>query len=384
MGETYNINPQEFWDDPYPDLSRMQTLAPAVEVPQLGAVLITRRDDVFEQEKRIETFSSYQPDGLMSVLMGENMMRKDGEAHQHERRIVFPALSPRTVRDHWVEQFVSSTNRILDELAPRGRADLVHDYAMPVSGEALKAITGLREMEAHDMDRVSQHMLDGCANYIGDEQIEARCHAATKFIDEHIDIARERLSAEPDLSVLAVQLDTELPMESVRANVKLVISGGQNEPRDAIAGTAWALLQHPEQHELVKSGEISYLAAFEEYARWNSPIGMSPRRVARSEHVLGRQFKENERAFFMFGAANRDPRIFDEPERFDITRDTSKSVSFGAGPHFCAGAAASRALISDVALPMLFEWFPDLRLAGEAKFGGWAFRGPLEVQVAWD
>ena len=94
-------------------------------------------------------------------------------------------------------------------------------------------------------------------------------------------------------------------------------------------------------------------------------------------------FEENQRVFFMFGAANRDPRIFDKPDQFDLMRDTSKSVSFGAGPHFCAGAAASRALIADVALPMLFERLPNMRLKGEARFGGWAFRGPLEVQVIW-
>ena len=66
-----------------------------------------------------------------------------------------------------------------------------------------------------------------------------------------------------------------------------------------------------------------------------------------------------------------------------MTRDSSAHVAFGAGPHFCAGAAASRALISEIALPMLFERFPDLRLDGEAPFDGWAFRGPLSVPVTW-
>ena len=71
-------------------------------------------------------------------------------------------------------------------------------------------------------------------------------------------------------------------MESVRANIKLAISGGQNEPRDAITGAIWALLNHPEQLELVLAGRVSWLQVFEEYSRWISPIGMSPRRVAKS------------------------------------------------------------------------------------------------------
>ena len=87
--------------------------------------------------------------------------------------------------------------------------------------------------------------------------------------------------------------------------------------------------------------------------------------------------------FFLFGSANRDEDVFEHAAAFDITRNTSKAVSFGAGPHFCAGAAASRSLIAEVALPMLFKALPDLRLNGVVPFGGWAFRGPLAMPVAW-
>ena len=75
--------------------------------------------------------------------------------------------------------------------------------------------------------------------------------------------------------------------------------------------------------------------------------------------------------------------MFEDPDRFDIGRDNRKSISFGAGPHFCAGAAASRVLIADIALPKLFQRFPDLRIDGEVTFGGWAFRGPLQLPVSW-
>ena len=172
-------------------------------------------------------------------------------------------------------------------------------------------------------------------------------------------------------------------MEQIRANIKLAISGGQNEPRDAIAGAVWALLTHPEELARVLGGDVGWDQVFAEYVRWMSPIGMSPRRVAQSYEVDGVLFEPEERVFFMFGAANRDPEIFDEPDRFDLTRDASKHIAFGAGPHFCAGAWASKALVAEVALPMLFERFPTLRLDGEVSFGGWAFRGPLSLPVAW-
>ena len=74
--QVYNISPDDFWRDPYPDLKTLRQNAPIAFVPQLGATLITRRDDIFDVEKKIKYFLSYQPDGLMVQLMGHNMMRK--------------------------------------------------------------------------------------------------------------------------------------------------------------------------------------------------------------------------------------------------------------------------------------------------------------------
>jgi cytochrome P450 len=113
---------------------------------------------------------------------------------------------------------------------------------------------------------------------------------------------------------------------------------------------------------------------------------MSPRRVAKPWHYGGVDFEPEDRVFLMFGSANRDEACFDDPEIFDVTRDTSKSIAFGAGPHYCAGAFASRAMVADVALPSLFARLKGLRLEkpDEVKIGGWAFRGLLNLPVAWD
>ncbi|HAV09502.1 MAG TPA: cytochrome P450 [Rhodobacteraceae bacterium] len=377
----YEIDPGRFHADPYPDLAQMQRKGPAVQVPQLGAVLITQRDAVFRYEKMVDVFSSQQPLGLMTRLMGENMMRKDGAAHLDERRMIFPTVSPKTVRDHWTAAFEAIVARALERLAERDTADLVTDYAMEVSGEALKAVTGLSNMAWAEMDRVSKGMIQGCANYAGDPDVEAECHSATASIDAHIDARLAQARAEEAPSLLTVMLRGGLAEEQVRANVKLAISGGQNEPRKAIAGTAWALLRHPDQAKAVQDGRHSYLAAFEEYARWISPIGMSPRRVARAALLDGLRYEAEERVFLMFGAANRDPAHFARPEAFDLDQERGASIPFGAGPHFCAGAWVSRALIGEIALPRLFERFPKMALAGPARIEGWAFRGPISVPV---
>jgi cytochrome P450 len=382
----YEIDPKAFWNDPYPDLKAMRNEMPLAFVPQLGATLMTRRDDIFLNEKKIDIFSSLQPGGLMTRLMGENLMRRDGEAHQRERTAIFPTVSPKTVKNVWREQFEHHTSRVLDEIAPRGKADLVTDFAMPVSAEALKAMTGLVNMSALEMNRVSQGMIDGCANYSGDPAVEARCNDCTASIDRHIDERIAQLAGKTDYSLLSVQQQAGLGLDRIQANIKLAISGGQNEPRDAIAGTAWALMSHPDQLASLLKGEVSWLQAFEEYARWISPVAMSPRRVAKPYEMYGVTLQPEERVFLMFAAANRDERVFERPDEFDLSRDLQKSIPFGAGPHYCAGAWASRCLIADVALPQLFARLKNLRLDPDApsSFGGWAFRGPLRVPVLWD
>lgn len=382
----FDIDVAEFWADPYPTLARMRSKAPIAYVPQLGSTLFTRRDDIFSCEKMIDVFSSHQPDGLMNKLMGKNMMRKDGEEHLAERKMIFPTVSPKTVRDHWTAQFQKDADRILDELQPQGAADLCPTYALRLSAQALKAITGLTNMRFEDMDAWSQGMIDGIANYAGNPDIEARCNAATAGIDAAIDDMIPILRKTPDLSLLSVMMEAGMPMDSIRANVKLAISGGQNEPRDAIAGTTWALLTHPDQLAKVLAGDIGWMQVFEEYCRWISPIGMSPRRIAKPYEIDGIRLDPEDRVFFMFGSANRDETHHFEPDRFDLDRDLSKSIAFGAGPHFCAGAWASKALVANVALPSLFARLRNLRLADDetVSIGGWAFRGLLNLPVKWD
>ena len=383
----FELDINSFWKNPYPILKEMRKNNPICYVPQLKSTLFTKRNSIADNEKRIDVFSSNQPGGLMTTLMGENMMRKDGDMHIKEKQSIRPTISPKTVKNVWKNEFIKNTKLILNKMKDKNHGDIVKDFAMPVSAEALKTITGLSNMDFREMDRVSQGMIDGIANIQGDKNIEANCNDCTKSIDQHISEIFPRLKREPNKSLISVQYEAGLTETQNRANVKLAISGGQNEPRDAIAGTIWALLTHQDQLDLILSNKYSWLNAFEEYSRWMSPIGMSPRRITKDIIIENIQFKKDERVFFMFGSGNRDEEIFDNPEEYNITRKLNASLAFGAGPHFCAGAWISRCLIGEVALPLLFEYFPNIKLdfsSSEVSFVGWAFRGPIEVNCIYN
>ena len=379
----HNLDISNFKRNPYPDLKEMRASNPICFVPQVKATMICDRDSIYECEKNIDVFSSVQPKGLMTVLMGQNMMRKDGEDHLKERKTIFKSISPKTSRDHWREKFEAIADNVINNMKVLKFGDLLTLYARELSAECLKLVTGLTNMTSIEMDRVSQGMIDGCSNYTGNKEIEENCNNCTKSIDTHINEMIGKIQMNTDFSLLSTMLEGNLSAEQISANIKLAISGGQNEPRDAIAGCIWAVLNFGLKERLLEKDNWEQL--FNEYCRWMSPIGMSPREIAKDFVYKNVTFKKGDRVFLMFSSANRDEKVFSNSDKFDLERDCSKSIHFGAGPHYCAGASIASTMISLVALPKLFAAFPKLKLVDKEKyeFDGWAFRGITSLECEW-
>ena len=312
------------------------------------------------------------------------MMRKDGEDHLKERKTIFKTISPKTSRDHWREKFETIADNIINKIKVLKSGDLLTLYARELSAECLKLVTGLTNMTSVEMDRVSQGMIDGCSNYTGNKEIEEYCNNCTKSIDTHINEMIGKIQQmNSDFSLLSTMLEGNLSADQISANIKLAISGGQNEPRDAIAGCIWAVLNFGLKEQLLEKDNWEQL--FNEYCRWMSPIGMSPREIAKDFVYKNVTFKKGDRVFLMFSSANRDEKVFTNSDKFDLERDCSKSIHFGAGPHYCAGASIASTMISLVALPKLFAAFPKLKLVDKEKyeFDGWAFRGITSLECEW-
>ena len=379
----HNIDISNFKRNPYPDLKEMRASNPICFVPQVKATMICDRNSIYECEKNTNVFSSVQPKGLMTVLMGQNMMRKDGEDHLKERKIIFKSISPKTSRDHWREKFEAIADNIVNNIKVLKFGDLLTLYARELSAECLKLVTGLTNMTSIEMDRVSQGMIDGCSNYTGNKEVEENCNNCTKSIDTHINEMIGKIQMNTDFSLLSTMLEGNLSAEQISANIKLAISGGQNEPRDAIAGCIWAVLNFGLKERLLEKDNWEQL--FNEYCRWMSPIGMSPREIAKDFVYKNVTFRKGDRVFLMFSSANRDEKVFSNSDEFDLERDCSKSIHFGAGPHYCAGASIASTMISLVALPKLFAAFPKLKLVDKEKyeFDGWAFRGIKSLECEW-
>ena len=259
--------------------------------------------------------------------------------------------------------------------------DVLRDFAGPFAARTLKLLLGLDTARDADLEFASQAFIDGIGNYGDDPDTWERCERANRLVDDAITADWDPAE---DGTVLRALVDAgTLSEDEVRANVKLFISGGLNEPRDVIATTLHALLADPEQEALAREDPENLAKATEESLRWTSPIGMFPRVVHEDTELGGVQLEAGTRIGVLIASANRDERHWEDPDRFDLRRATIRHLAFSRGPHVCPGAYVARQQVARAALPALLA-LPGIRLAGgDVPYRGWVFRGPARLDVAW-
>jgi cytochrome P450 len=375
----------DLYADPYPIYRRLRAEAPIHWVPAVNRYLVIGYDACHTIELDQERFSADETNSLMKRSMGHSMLRKDDPEHDVERKAYGGVLRPKAIKQHWNAVFERNATTYLARLTQAGPgADLVAEFAAPYAAENLRIVLGFHNATQEDMQRWSQTLIDATGNYADDPDVWAVAERSSAEVDAAIDEMLPYLRANPEASLLSQLSDMPMPLESLRANLKMTIGGGLNEPRDAIATTTWALLSHPDQLASVL-GQKRWSDAFEESVRWVAPISMYPREATLDTELAGMAVPRGARLGVVVGAANRDPAVFTEPESYDIDRPKKPHLAFGGGSHFCAGAWIARASVVSVALPRVFAEFPRLRLdpAHPAVSGGWVFRGVTSLPVRW-
>ncbi|TQS45123.1 cytochrome P450 [Cryptosporangium phraense] len=382
------IQLDQLWSDPYPIYRRLRATQPVAWVPAANRYLVTRHADIAYLEKHPDIFSAAESPSLMTRVMGHTMLRKDGAEHLRERKAAEPAVRPRIVKQRWTPVFQRIADELIDGFLERGEADLFTDYAAPLAARSLAAVLGLAEVAGADLEEWSQAMMDGNGNYGDDPAVWQRADAAARGVENAVDAAIERLTAHPDDSVISAMLHAEDPLshQSIRDNLKMFIGGGLNEPRDATLVGTYALLTHPEQRAAVDADPGRFKDVFEETVRWVAPIGMYPRQTTVETELGGVILPAGARLGIVLASANRDESVFTDPDAFDINRTNRVHLAFGGGPHYCLGTWIGRAQVGAVSMPTLLRRLPNLRLdeTVPVRWGGWVFRGLLNLPVRWD
>ena len=340
---------------------------------------LTRHRDVVEASRRADLFCSGQGTNILDIpeelrdFIG-SMINMDDPRHARLRRVVSKVFTPRSL-EALRSDVDAIASEVVDGIAGKGECDFVTDVAALLPLRVIVDLMGIpRSQERFIFDQTNRLLGFLDPEYVPEATPEAAVGAvltaAQGLAGVVQELAEDRVkNPRNDLTTMLVNAevddDTISPTELASFFI-LLVGAGNETTRNAIAHGLVALTEHPDQLALWQS-DFEGLAptAVEEIVRWASPVQHFRRTVTRDGARLGdHEFHEGEKVVLWYGAANRDPEVFADPDRFDIRRSPNDHVGFGGpGPHFCLGAHLARREIT-VMYRELFRRLPDLHAVG--------------------
>lgn len=295
-----------------------------------------------------------------------DMLTVDPPDHTRLRGLVSKAFTPRMI-----EQLRPRVEQIADELlravAAQGSMDLIADFAFPLPITVICELLGIPIEDRRQFRAWSQLIVAGPLG-AQPEQALAALEAFIQYIKELL--AEKRVHPGNDLTSGLVQVEEQgdrLSEDELISMVWLLIIAGHETTVNLIGNSMLALLQHPQQLELLRANPSLLPSAVEELLRYTAPVSLSTPRWASEDIVMHDQvIRKGEMVFASLIAADTDPAQFPDPRQLDVTRRENQHIAFGKGIHYCLGAPLAR-LEGQVAIGLLLQRFPDLRLAQEPE-----------------
>jgi cytochrome P450 len=264
-------------------------------------------------------------------------------------------------------QIEAIIDEFIDE-APSDRPfDLINELAVPIPILVIATILGVERERFREFREWSEASILGLNPLRSPEETARMEWGSMKLTEYFADLmAARRKAPQDDLITDMVKLQAEgapLSDEEVRVNLSALLIGGNLTTTDLIGNGVWLLLNHPDQLARLKADPALAAAAVEEILRYESPVAITNRVISEPRTVGGCPMQAHQSVITSLHAANRDPAVFEDPDRFDITRKHAPHVAFGGGSHICIGAPLAR-IEAKQALVRIFERFPDLKLVG--------------------
>ena len=367
--------PDGFFDDPYPHYRALREAAP-IAVAGDGSLLLTRHADLAAVYRDTVTFSSdkkaeFGPrfgNGPLFEHHTTSLVFNDDPYHGRVRRRLVGALTPRAVKALG-EGLEAYCGRLLDNFVRGHGGDAIANYAAAIPVRVIGDMLGVPEADRHPLRGWSLAILGALEPAPGAERLAHGNAAVTAFSAYLGDLIAERRraprDAESDLLTRLIASDTdgaELSAAELIHNAIFLLNAGHETTSNLIGNALHLIATNEDARPCDETDEARFV---EEVLRFESPNQLGNRRATRNTRLGEVVIAEGTLLTLVIGAANRDPAVFAEPDRFDPHREPNRHLAFGAGGHQCAGLSLAR-LEARIAISAWRRHIPHFSLAGPA------------------
>ncbi len=391
LSETLELDPSDpgFIADPYPALNRLRESARVFYDTERQRWFVTRHDDVRSclRDRRLgrnfrhllspEEIGVPPLDPRWQAFWDAerwSLLWLEPPDHTRIRKLVAAAFTPRSV-EALREPARELAHGLLEPLAEAGEMELLYDYAQPYSIAVICRMLGVPLDRHRDLLDWSHQMVKMYEFEVPLEAATAANRAATEFRDYVHELIRERRARPRDDMVTALveaRVDGgRLSNDEIVSTVIVLLNAGHEATVNTLGNGMLAFARRPEQWQRVVGGDVLPSAAIEEMIRFDPPLQLFERWVLGDDFAIGDvSIPCGAKIAMLFGAANRDPRVFERPDEFDVGRENAaQHIGFGGGIHVCIGAPLARVELEASVDTLRHRW-PEFQLAEEPRRTG--------------
>lgn len=369
----------ELSEDPHPVWARLRRRGEVVRVPELGGWVTLSRAAGARVMRDARTFTVDDPRFSTGRIVGASMLSTDGAEHAAHRRPWADVFKAAPVRDRFTLPLRARIEQLLDRLAAAPAPDLRTGLAAPLATAAMGAAIGLDGLDVRQVLDWYRAMVAGVDTVSSGGDPPGAALRAVAAIRDHVD---RTLAAPARETVLTAAAADGADAGRLAADVAILLFGGVDTAESMTAIAAYQLLTHPEALDQVRADPALLPGAIQESLRMEPAASRVDRYATADAEVAGVRIRAGDLVIVSLSAANRDPGIFPDPDRFDIRRgNAADHLAFALGPHYCLGVHLTT-LQTTLALGMLLDRFPGVHAAGPLPpVTGFIFRKPGSVPV---
>lgn len=366
--------------DPHPVLAELRHSRPVSWVPVFDGWLVTRREECIAVMRDAETFTVDDPRFSTARVIGPSMLSLDGSDHQRHREPFVDPFRSGAVRARFSAWTRDRAEQLVAEIAPSGSTDLRASIAAPLSVDVMNHALDLAGVGMGEVLGWYEAIVAAVDTVTAGGEVPAA--GRTAFEALHSAVAGNLADSALLSPVRAAGTLTE---DEIVSNVAVLLFGGIVTSESTTASVFWYLLHHPEALGEVVGDRSLVANAVEEAMRLEPAAAAVDRYATRPVELAGAPIKEGDLVRVSLTAANRDPSVFPDPDRFDVHRENAQQhLAFARGPHACLGIHLAR-LEAAAALEAALDGLPGLGLDADRgePIEGLIFRAPRTVWARW-